>query len=81
MTTLTTPAQPGQDKSVRPVPWRRLGWVSWRQYRFSVVGAAVFLGVLAAYLLIMGLRVRSGYASVASCRNWGAAFRIPAGSR
>jgi hypothetical protein len=71
MTTLTTPAQPGQDKSLRPVPWRRLGWVSWRQYRFSVVGAAVFLVVLAAYLLIMGLRVRSGYASVASCPQLG----------
>jgi hypothetical protein len=71
MTTLTTPAQPGHDKSLRPVPWRRLGWVSWRQYRFSVVGGAVFLGVLAAYLLIMGLRVRSGYASVASCPQLG----------
>jgi hypothetical protein len=71
MTTLTTPAQPEQDKSLRPVPWRRLGWVSWRQYRFSVVGAAVFLGVLAAYLLIMGLRIRSGYATVASCPQLG----------
>ena len=69
--TVLTPAQPGHDKSLRPVPWRRLGWVSWRQYRFSVVGAAVFLGVLAAYLLIMGLRVRSGYASVASCPQLG----------
>ena len=74
MTTLTTPAQPGQDKSLRPVPWRRLGWVSWRQYRFSVVGAAVFLGVLAAYLLIMGLRIRSGYANVASCPQLGSRF-------
>jgi hypothetical protein len=74
MTTLTKPAQPGQDKSPRPVPWRRLGWVSWRQYRFSVVGAAVFLGVLAAYLLIMGLRIRSGYASVASCPQLGSRF-------
>jgi hypothetical protein len=65
--TVLTPAQPGQGKSLRTVPWRRLGWVSWRQYRFSVVGAAVFLGTLAAYLLIMGLRIRGGYASVASC--------------
>jgi hypothetical protein len=49
------------------VPWRRLGWVSWRQYRFSVAGAAIFLGGLAVYLLIMGLRIRSGYADAASC--------------
>jgi hypothetical protein len=53
--------------SVRPVPWRRLGWVSWRQYRFSAAGAAVFLGALAVYLLVVGLRIRSGYASVSSC--------------
>jgi len=72
--TVLTPAQPGQGKSLRPVPWRRLGWVSWRQYRFSVAGAAVFLGALAVYLLIMGLRIRSGYASVASCPQLGSRF-------
>jgi hypothetical protein len=59
------PSRPGA--STRPVSWRNLGWVSWRQYRFSAAGAAVFLGVVAAYLLIVGLRIRSGYASVASC--------------
>jgi ABC-2 family transporter protein len=68
MTTLNTPALSRSGASTRPVPWRRLGWVSWRQYRFSAAGAAVFLGVLAAYLLIMGLRIRSGYASVGSCQ-------------
>jgi len=69
--TVFSPAQPGQDKSLRPVPWRRLGWVSWRQYRVSVVGGAVFLCVVAAYLLVMGLRIRTGYASVASCPQLG----------
>lgn len=67
MTTLSTPAPSRRDAGPRPVPWRRLAWVSWRQYRLSATGAAVFLGVLAAYLLIVGLRIRSGYASVASC--------------
>jgi len=67
MTTVNTPAPWRPGSSTRPVRWRRLGAVSWRQYRFSAAGAAVFLGVLAAYLLIMGLRIRSGYASVGSC--------------
>lgn len=66
MTTLTTPAQPGQHVP-RPVPWSKLAWVSWRQYRVALIGAVSLLGVLALYLLIMGLRIRSGYASVASC--------------
>jgi hypothetical protein len=67
MTTLNTPAPARTATSTRPVPWRRLGWVSWRQYRFSAAGAVVFLGLLAIYLLIMGLRIRTGYANVASC--------------
>ena len=60
------PSHPGA--SARPVSWRNLGWVSWRQYRFSAAGAAVFLGVVAAYLLIMGLRIRSGYAALGPCQ-------------
>jgi len=66
MTTLTTPAPPG-DSRIRPVPWRRLAWVSWRQYRPSAVGTATFLGVLALYLLIMGLRIHAADAAAAAC--------------
>jgi hypothetical protein len=69
MTALTTPARPGRNESPRPVPWRQLAWVSWRQYRFALAGAVVFLGVLALYLLIMGLKIRSAYASVTSCHS------------
>jgi hypothetical protein len=65
MTTMSTSAPARRD--VRPVPWRQLAWVSWRQYRTSAVGTAAFLGALAVYLLIMGLRIRGGYANVASC--------------
>jgi hypothetical protein len=67
MTALSTPAPPRRDTTIRPVPWRRLAWVSWRQYRFSAVGTAALLGAIALYLLIMGQRIRSGYAAVASC--------------
>ncbi len=67
MITLNTPAPARRDTTPPPVPWRRLAWVSWRQYRMSAAGAAAFLGVLALYLLIMGLRIRGAYAAVADC--------------
>jgi hypothetical protein len=67
MTTLNMPAPSRRAATPRPVPWRRLAWVSWRQYRLSAAAAAVFLGAMAAYLLIMGLRIRNGYASLGSC--------------
>ncbi len=67
MTTLNTPAPARRDTTPPPVPWRRLAWVSWRQYRMSAAGAVAFLGVLALYLLIMGLRIRGAYAAAADC--------------
>jgi hypothetical protein len=35
------PAGPEQDASLRPVPWRRMGWVAWRQLPLAIAVAAV----------------------------------------
>jgi hypothetical protein len=51
----------------RPVPWTRLAWVTWRQQRATLAGAAALLGLLGLYLLIMGLKIHSAYASVIAC--------------
>jgi hypothetical protein len=67
MTTLNAAAPAHPATPARPVPWPRLLRASWQHYRFSAIGVAAFLGALALYLLIMGLRIRSGYASVAPC--------------
>jgi hypothetical protein len=67
MTALTASAQPGRNAAPRPVRWSKLAWVSWRQYRIALAGAVIFLGALAVYLLIMGLKIRSAYASVTTC--------------
>jgi hypothetical protein len=67
MTTLAAPAQPGQAAAPQPVPWSKLAWVSWRQYRPAAVGLAAFFGALALYLAIEGLHIRSAYAAVTSC--------------
>ncbi len=56
MTALTVPARPREDANLRPVPWRRMAWVTWRQHRFALTGVAALLGGLAVYVWIVGLR-------------------------
>ena len=68
MTALTVTARPGNDADLRPVPWRRMAWVTWRQHRFALAGVAGLLGALATYLLLTGLRMHHAYAAVAACR-------------
>ena len=68
MTTLTAPAEPARDASVRPVPWRRMAWVTWRQHRVALAGVAALFGVAAVYLLITGLQMHHAYAIVGACR-------------
>ena len=66
MTALTSPARP-QDVSLRPVPWRQMAWVIWRQHRVAVVGVTVLLGGWAVYLWIAGLRLHHAYAAAVGC--------------
>ena len=47
MTALRVPARPEEDASLRPVPWQRMGWVTWRQHRATLAWVIVFLGALA----------------------------------
>jgi ABC-2 family transporter len=69
MTALTMPARPGEDDaSLRPLPWRRMAWVTWRQHRIALAGVAVFLGALAVCLWLAGLKTHHAYAAtVAAC--------------
>jgi hypothetical protein len=48
MTALTVPVRPAEGASLRPLPWRRMAWVSWRHHRIALGGVAVFLGALAS---------------------------------
>ena len=58
MTTLTMPARPEEGARLRPLPWRRMAWVTWRQHRFALGGVTVLLGALAVYLWLAGLQMR-----------------------
>ena len=68
MTALTVPARPEEDDaSLRPVPWRRMAGVTWRQHRFALLGVVALLGALAVYLWIAGLRLHRAYAAAIAC--------------
>jgi hypothetical protein len=67
MTALTMPARRAEDATLRPVPCRRMAWVTWRQHRAALGGVAVFLGALAVWLWIAGLQLHHAYAAATAC--------------
>jgi len=66
MTALTVPVR-AEDTRVRPLPWRRMAWVSWRHHRIALGGVAVFLSALAAWLWVSGLQLHHAYAAALAC--------------
>jgi hypothetical protein len=69
MTVLTMPAQPGQqtDAAPRPVPWRRMVWVTWRQHRATFISVPAVLAAAAVVLVIFGLKAHQDYAVLVNC--------------
>ncbi|HEV2255760.1 MAG TPA: hypothetical protein VGS06_21500 [Streptosporangiaceae bacterium] len=68
MTALTAPARPGRGTGPRPLPWRRMAWVTWRQHRIALAGAAALLGGLALYLWLAGRGIHRDWTAAVSCR-------------
>ena len=69
MTALTMAAIPEEDAGPRRLPWRRMGWVTWRQHRTGLAGVAVLLGALAVCLWLAGLKLHHVFATAdAACR-------------
>jgi hypothetical protein len=67
MTAVTVPVRPVTDAGLRPLPWRRMAWVSWRHHRVALGGLAVLLGALAVWLWTAGLQLHHAYAAAAAC--------------
>jgi ABC-type transport system involved in multi-copper enzyme maturation permease subunit len=67
MTMLTSPARAEEDRSPRPVPWRRMAWVTWRQHRIALAGVAALLGALTVCLWLVGLHLHHVYAAAIAC--------------
>ena len=68
MTVLTVPTRPSQSAVLRPVPWRRMAWVTWRQHRPTLISVPVVLGAVAVFLWIAGLKIHHDYAVLTACR-------------
>jgi ABC-2 family transporter protein len=67
MTALSMPAGPRPDARPRPVPWRRMAWVTWRQHRIALAGVAALLGAGAVYLWLAGSAAYHAYAAAIAC--------------
>lgn len=67
MTVLTMPAQPGRDTAPRPLPWRRMAWVTWRQQRATLISVPAVLAAVAVFLVVVGLKVHHDYAALVHC--------------
>jgi len=67
MTAPIAAVRPAQDRSLRPIPWRRMAWVTWRQHRLALGGAAVLLGALAVWLWLIGSSAHDAYNAAAHC--------------
>ena len=67
MTAQTRPAEPAEATTLRPLPWRRMGGVIWRQHRFALVTVAALLGAAAVYLWLVGSTLHNAYAAAIAC--------------
>jgi hypothetical protein len=74
LSALNIAAASGWDARLRPLPWRRMAWVTWRQHRLALAGVVALFGAAAAYLLVTGLPMHDAYAAVAGCRPAGSDF-------
>lgn len=72
MTTQTVPA-PSRNASLRPLPWRRMAWVTWRQHRLALAGVVAVFAAAAVYLLTTGLPIHNAYTALTACRPAGSA--------
>ncbi len=68
MTTQAILASPNPSGGLRPLPWRRMAWVTWRQHRLGLAGVVAVLGAVSVYLLVTGLPMHHAYAAVTACR-------------
>lgn len=67
MTSRTMPMLSPDDAHQRPLPWRRMVWVTWRQHRLALIGVAVLLCALAIYLWLAGRQMHHAYSAATAC--------------
>lgn len=68
MASLTLPTRSDGRAALRPIPWRNMAWVTWRQHRLALLGGAALFGVGALWMLVTGVQMYAAYAPIAACR-------------
>jgi hypothetical protein len=58
----------GPEDMLRPLAWRRMAWVIWRQHRLALLGVVALVGGLMLALWTVGLQLHHAYAAAAGCR-------------
>jgi hypothetical protein len=67
VTTPTTSSRNKEDVRLRPLPWRRMAWVTWRQHRAALIGLAAAMAAIAVYTWTLGLQLHHAYAAQLAC--------------
>lgn len=75
MSALSVP--PAGHEAGLPVPWRRMGWVIWRQHRGALTGISVLLGGLALYMWLAGRQLHHTHAAALACYSGGHTLGVP----
>jgi hypothetical protein len=73
LSTLSAPMLLDDAAEPRPLPWRRMAWVTWRQHRSALIGVFAFMGALAVCLLIVGVQLHNAYGAAIACHPAGSA--------
>jgi hypothetical protein len=68
LSTLAVRARSDDGANLRPMAWRQMAWVTWRQHRTALTGVAVLFGAIALCLWICGLHLHHAYAAAIACR-------------
>jgi hypothetical protein len=66
MSVLGMHVDPGE--TLRPLAWRRMVWVIWRQHRVALAAVAVLVGGLSFVLFLVGVQLHHAYTAAAACR-------------
>jgi hypothetical protein len=67
MSALIATAPNEREPRLRPLPWRRMAWVAWRQHRLVLAGVATLVGALALCLWILGVGLHHAHAAAVAC--------------
>jgi hypothetical protein len=68
VTTTAMSTAPRREDASRPVPWRGMAWVIWRQHRLTIGGVIALLAAATVLVVVGGIQLHHAWAAVTACR-------------